>query len=427
MTFTDGVATVSLTAGSFVQADNLPNGLTFTVEEKDYSGEGYESSLTAPFTGVVKGNVAITVDVTNTRNTFGSLTVTKKVNGNDADPTKEFTFTVTLSDTTITGTFGDMEFTDGVATIELKDGESRTASGLPNGVTYTVTEADYSTDGYSASKTGDTGSIVGNAEADASFVNTRNTYGDLTVTKTVKGNDADTGKAFTFKVALSDTTITGLYGDMDFINGVASFELKNGHSKTASGLPNGVTYTVTENDYSSEGYVTESTDAEGTIDDEKPATAAFTNTRNKTVTYGSLTISKVVEGKEADLNQYFDFTVTFDKEGTYSYSGSKSGTITSGGTIQLKHGESITITGIESGTYYTVTEGPADGYLQTATDRTGYIKADQTSHAQFVNTKSVGPKTGDEQNAGMWGAIGILSAALAAALAVMTKRKEKAE
>ncbi len=355
MTFTDGVATVSLTAGSFVQADNLPNGLTFTVEEKDYSGEGYESSLTAPFTGVVKGNVAITVDVTNTRNTFGSLTVTKKVNGNDADPTKEFTFTVTLSDTTITGTFGDMEFTDGVATIELKDGESRTASGLPNGVTYTVTEADYSTDGYSASKTGDTGSIVGNAEADASFVNTRNTYGDLTVTKTVKGNDADTGKAFTFKVALSDTTITGLYGDMDFINGVASFELKNGHSKTASGLPNGVTYTVTENDYSSEGYVTESTDAEGTIDDEKPATAAFTNTRNKTVTYGSLTISKVVEGKEADLNQYFDFTVTFDKEGTYSYSGSKSGTITSGGTIQLKHGESITITGIESGTYYTVT------------------------------------------------------------------------
>ena len=415
------------TAGSFVQADNLPNGLTFTVEEKDYSGEGYESSLTAPFTGVVKGNVAITVDVTNTRNTFGSLTVTKKVNGNDADPTKEFTFTVTLSDTTITGTFGDMEFTDGVATIELKDGESRTASGLPNGVTYTVTEADYSTDGYSASKTGDTGSIVGNAEADASFVNTRNTYGDLTVTKTVKGNDADTGKAFTFKVALSDTTITGLYGDMDFINGVASFELKNGHSKTASGLPNGVTYTVTENDYSSEGYVTESTDAEGTIDDEKPATAAFTNTRNKTVTYGSLTISKVVEGKEADLNQYFDFTVTFDKEGTYSYSGSKSGTITSGGTIQLKHGESITITGIESGTYYTVTEGPADGYLQTATDRTGYIKADQTSHAQFVNTKSVGPKTGDEQNAGMWGAIGILSAALAAALAVMTKRKEKAE
>ena len=228
-------------------------------------------------------------------------------------------------------------------------------------------------------------------------------------------------------VTLSDAAISGQYGDMKFMDGKAQFTLKDGGSVTANGLPNGIGYTVTEADYSADGYVTESEGEQGTIDDETPAIAAFTNTRNKTVTYGSLTISKVVEGKEADLNQYFDFTVTFDKEGTYSYSGSKSGTITSGGTIQLKHGESITITGIESGTYYTVTEGPADGYLQTATDRTGYIKADQTSHAQFVNTKSVGPKTGDEQNAGMWGAIGILSAALAAALAVMTKRKEKAE
>ena len=303
-----------------MQADNLPNGLTFTVEEKDYSGEGYESSLTAPFAGTVKGNATVAVDVTNTRNTFGSLTVTKKVDGNDADSNKEFTFTVTLSDTTISGTYGQMKFINGAASFTLKDGESKTASDLPNGVTYTVTEADYSTDGYSASKTGDTGSIVGNAEADASFVNTRNTYGDLTVTKTVKGNDADTGKEFSFIVTLGDASISGQYGDMKFMAGKAQFMLKDGESVTAAKLPNGVTYTVTEADYSGDGYVTESEGAEGTIDDEKPATAAFTNTRD---TYGDLTISKTVKGNDADTNKAFTFTVTLSDttvSGTYGQS-----------------------------------------------------------------------------------------------------------
>ena len=60
---------------------------------------------------------------------------------------KEFHFTVTLGDKTLSGTYGDMEFTGGVATFTLKHGESATATGLPAGITYTVTEDDYSKDG----------------------------------------------------------------------------------------------------------------------------------------------------------------------------------------------------------------------------------------------------------------------------------------
>ena len=69
---------------------------------------------------------------------------------------------------------------------------------------------------------------------------------------------------------------------MSFTNGVAAFTLKGGESKTATSLPAGTSYTVTEADYSADGYVTTKTGDTGTITDGKTATAAFTNTKNTT-------------------------------------------------------------------------------------------------------------------------------------------------
>ena len=62
-------------------------------------------------------------------------------------------------------------------------------------------------------------------------------HGNLSVAKTVAGNNGDTSKAFNFTVTLSDTGINGTFGDMTFANGVATFVLKHGESKTAVGLP----------------------------------------------------------------------------------------------------------------------------------------------------------------------------------------------
>ncbi|MCC8052050.1 MAG: Cna B-type domain-containing protein, partial [Clostridiales bacterium] len=89
-----------------------------------------------------------TIDGYNVTNTLdaGNLTVTKTVAGSVVDTTKEFSFTVTLSDTTLNGTFGEMTFKDGVATFTLKHGESKTATGIPAGTTYTVTEESYTAD-----------------------------------------------------------------------------------------------------------------------------------------------------------------------------------------------------------------------------------------------------------------------------------------
>ena len=97
--------------------------------------------------------------------------------------------------------------------------------------------------------------------------------GNLIVSKTVAGADKD--RAFPFTVTLSDTTIAGAYGDMEFIEGIARFTLKHSESKTASGLPAGISYTVEEEE-SKEYLVTKTGDA-GVIPDGDTAYASFEN------------------------------------------------------------------------------------------------------------------------------------------------------
>lgn len=101
----------------------------------------------------------------------GSLQVTNTVTGNDADLERSFTFTVTLDDATINGTYGDMTFSNGSAKVELKHGEHAIASGLPVGMRYKVEQAadpDYTTTAKNA-----TGAIAKDETARATFVNRR--------------------------------------------------------------------------------------------------------------------------------------------------------------------------------------------------------------------------------------------------------------
>ena len=85
-------------------------------------------------------------------------------------------------------------------------------------------------------------------------------------------------------------------------------------------------------------------------------------------------------------------------DGTFSYDGSQSGTITSGGTVPLKHGESITIHDIPAGAHYTVTESGNRGYNVYASGDTGIIAEGTTSAAKFTNSRSNVPKTGEDNS-----------------------------
>ena len=188
------VATVTLNNGYIGVGDTIQ-----IKYYKDGSNEPLESPPTEEGKYIVKIDVneginyKSAVDLTDIGwefeivNSAGGLTISTIVTGNAGDKDKEFTFTVVLSDDTINGKFGDMEFTNGVATFTLKHGESISASDLSDSITYTITESD--NDGYAvkiegssidnneASQSGNgqcVGRIISNSTAQLNFVNNRN-------------------------------------------------------------------------------------------------------------------------------------------------------------------------------------------------------------------------------------------------------------
>lgn len=143
-------------------------------------------------------------------------------------------------------------------------------------------------------------------------------------------------------------------------------------------------------------------DNDGKIDkdqwtDEVTVTNTFKalNFANKYLT-GDLSVSKTVSGELGDKNQAFIFTVELNCKGEYSYTGDVSGTISSGGTILLKHGQSVTIHGLPVGCEYRIRESNNAGYRVYSEGTTGVIEENKTSHASFTNTKSGVPVTGEK-------------------------------
>ncbi len=101
----------------------------------------------------------------------GDLTVRKIVVGEDKDLNTEFTFTVTLDDQEISGQYGDMEFKNGRAEFTLKDGESKTAKGLPENTSYEVSEKPVKD--FEIAKENAKGSIKADEETIVKFTNSR--------------------------------------------------------------------------------------------------------------------------------------------------------------------------------------------------------------------------------------------------------------
>ncbi len=271
----------TLKGGQYIIIENLPEGTTYQITEADYDFEtSYEGE-----SGVIKADATSTSSFTNSRK--GALRVEKTVSHNAVYKNDEFEFTVSLDDKTINGEYGEMTFKDGVATFKLRHGESKTAEGLIAGIGYTVREI--SDDKYITTSVGETGTIIYKNTQTASFTNTHK-VGGLEVRKTVSANAQDIDDEFIFTVTLDDKTINGTYGEMTFKDGVATFKLRHGESKTAEGLMAGVGYTVTED--SDNNYDTTHEGETGTIAADEIKTASFTNIHKE----GRITVEKVFTG-----------------------------------------------------------------------------------------------------------------------------------
>lgn len=245
-----------------------------------------------------------------------------------------------------------------------------------------------------------TSSIDGKSGADGNKITIKNfpigNAGNLTIRKTVAGAGANTTKPFNLTL-----TLTGAPGNYTFIgNGIPGGTITSGNtialahnqSITIIGLPKNATYTVTETDYSEDGYTLSSFGTVGMIVEDTTQIASFTNTRR----VGNLTISKTVAGNAGDNTKPFEFTLTLSGAAVtlYNYTGINisGGAIKSGDTISLTHGQSISIAGLPKDATYSVVEKnySADGYTTISADATGTIVEDVTQIAAFTNTRSVG-------------------------------------
>ena len=276
--FTDGKAQIQLSHGQQITIKNLPYQSRYTVTEAEQYGYTviYNKGL-KPENDLLDKDKLVFVEnykAVAPLPPTGNLSVSKTVSGSDGDKKTNFTFTVKLSDTKINGVYGEMTFKDGITSFTLKHGETKTSYGLPVGVDYTVTESDNA--GYAITSTGSTGTVQAGQTAQAQFINYRDKQeGGICVSKTVSGAGGSTSRNFTFTVELSDKGINGVYGEMTFKDGIASFKLRHGESKIASGLPVGVTYSVTESDNA--GYTVTSTGDTGKIKSGETVQVQFEN------------------------------------------------------------------------------------------------------------------------------------------------------
>lgn len=211
---------------------------------------------------------------------LGNLKVSKKVEGNDGNRETNFSFKVTLQENSetknINGTFGEMEFKNGVAEFTLKNDETKTAEGLPAGIQYSVSETEADRDWYKTTVENEnaSGTIENNTTAEVKFTNTRNVR-KLSISKTVGGAMGDKNKDFGFTLTLKNvggkesipytiTTKSSSGKDEPIENKVTitsngeatcAFTLK--HNQTFSiTLPEGAEFVVTEDSGSREGYDT---------------------------------------------------------------------------------------------------------------------------------------------------------------------------
>ena len=305
--FHNGVAHFSLKDKETKMATNLPDGAMYEVTE--YVTEQYEVDQIIK-TGEIVKDVTSAVKFTNTR--LPDLSIAKVVTGAAGNKMDKFNFTIELNDQmgnpindqyVYVGSVypgqenqaskpedGILEFTDGKAQIQLSHGQQITIKNLPYQSRYTVTEVEQH--GYT---------VIYNkgVKPENDLLNTDKLVfvenykavtplpptGNFSISKIVSGSDGDIQKEFPFTLELSNKDINGLYGEMTFKNGVASFTLKHGESKIASGLPAETTYTVTESDNA--GYMVTSTGDIGTIKAGKTVQVQFENYKDSSSSGGS--------------------------------------------------------------------------------------------------------------------------------------------
>ena len=268
---------------------------TFDVYDENQTWYLWEDDLTDYTTTATKLN-PVTIDGTKTQK--GSLTnvgtikpaslkLTKALSGKsltDSDKARQFAFNITLTNTDATlfsGTkiYDDIIFNNGVGTVYLKGGESKTITDLPAGTKYTVTEAN--ADGFTSSLSNGSGTLTAGTTAQVTATNTKSDVPttDVTISKDLPSQYASQSPykddTFTFTINLSglqanqDYTLSdGTSYKSDAVGDAAvKVSMKAGSSVIIKSIPVGAKYKISEAGITKDTYAYEAsytiTDANG--------------------------------------------------------------------------------------------------------------------------------------------------------------------
>ena len=266
--------------------------------------DGFTASYGTPVIDDDSRLIKIVITNTATTDDSGSLKVIKEVRGSGGSSSRDFSVTLYLelngqpytndikyvkdedAGTLSAGGSGGYEF-------ELRDMEEITFPELPADIEYEVIEDDANKGGYKTYYDNSVG-IIPSGGAETVIVTNRKDddsghddyYGNLKVTKTVKGEGLSGDEEFTFRIIFTKSSgsevTTGFKYSGSYSGTIYSGDkitLKDGESITIRDIPEGIKYEVIELD--AEGYVVSSSGDTGTITTGTKK-AEFINTREET-------------------------------------------------------------------------------------------------------------------------------------------------
>lgn len=429
VTVENGKGSFYLSNGQQVKMTGLPAGITYKITEAENTD--YEVSWTADSGVITKDAEAAAVCVNKKKPKEEvkrqSLTIKKEVKEAKNGAEGSFVFHAAFEGL---GKNAEYKYKKGEAetvfssdetgaadvSFELKDKESIIFEGLPVGSKYQITEDGNS---YAASyeltdfvnvvqqkqnndevnKSLSTGTEIVDADENAvvTFINTGKEP-DVPETKTTKIRIKKVWNDNESKTRPAAITIY-LMQDENIIKNI-TLNNDNGWQADFDGLDvfqeDGTTeYKYSVQEEKIDGYTSDIT--ESTVDENGENIKLFTVT-NTAISTGAIKVTKVVEGEKAETDKAFKFSITLQKDGqpvtgVYnldSKAGTKTGTIAldenGKASFELKHNESIVISGLPIGASYEIAENPYKYY--TASDEGKYsgVIPEGTAEVNVVNT-----------------------------------------
>lgn len=179
----NGKGTISLKDSESAYITGLPEGTTYDVKETAYVDWTPSLLDGTAWSGTIQKGITSEIKVKNTYEEKRQLTVKKTVEGSMGSKTKQFQFQLKLTAPEGQVLPTELEYTKGdengtiksngdVYAFTLAHEETIAIKGIPSQSTYTVTEVDGESNGYTVTQKNATGTIK--ADTDVSFVNTKN-------------------------------------------------------------------------------------------------------------------------------------------------------------------------------------------------------------------------------------------------------------